>query len=160
MPSSDEWLGGDPPIASRFLFEVDGVEIGIFKEVKGLEANVGVEEIKEGGQNSFVRKVPGRMTWPEITFRRGLTESDALFEWFSKSSGTGFAGNQNSLKRTKATITAITHTGARLRSWHLVDAFPIKWRGPESFSVDNKVPLEEELTIAHHGFTSESFQVP
>jgi len=31
-------LGGDAPVASNFLFEVDGVEIGAFREVSGLQA--------------------------------------------------------------------------------------------------------------------------
>ncbi|MDP9093585.1 MAG: phage tail protein [Actinomycetota bacterium] len=155
MPSSDSPLGGDPPIANRFLFEVDGVEIGVFKEVRGLEVTVPTEEIREGGQNGFSYKVPGRMVWPNIVFRRGLTQSDALFTWMTKSSGEGFAGAQNKLKRSTGAITAITHTGKRLRSWQLQGVFPVRWKGPD-FSIDNKSALEEELEITHHGFRAET----
>jgi hypothetical protein len=84
-PASAQPLGGDLPTANAFLFEVDGVEIGVFREVHGLQVTVGVEEIREGGQNGFVRKVPGRMVWPNVVFRRGLTQSDALFDWLSRS---------------------------------------------------------------------------
>lgn len=159
MVSSLDHLGGDPAIASRFLFEVDGVEIGIFKEVRGLEVTVGTEEIKEGGQNGYVHKIPGRMTWPNIVFRRGLTQSDALFDWMAKSSGEGFAGNGNKLSRSTGAITAITHTGARLRSWQLQAVFPVRWKGPD-FGIDKKEALEEELEIAHHGFKSKTFSSP
>src|SRR5882757_8553585 len=137
MPSSDTHLGGDPPIGSRFLFEVDGIEIGIFKEVRGLEVTVPTEEIKEGGQNGFAHKIPGRMSWPNIVFRRGLTQSDALFEWLAKTSGEGFAGNGNKLSRSTGAITAITHTGERLRSWELRAVFPVRWKGPE-FGIEIK----------------------
>jgi len=72
MPSGDLPLGGEPPTASRFLFEVDGIEIGVFREVTGLAVTVGVQEIREGGQNGFVHKMPDRMTWPNLVFRRGV----------------------------------------------------------------------------------------
>jgi phage tail-like protein len=159
MPSSDEQLGGDPAIATRFLFEVDGVEIGIFKEVRGLEVTVPTEEIREGGQNGFIHKVPGRMTWPNIVFRHGLTQSDSLMDWLSKSSGPGFAGNQNKLSRSTGAITAITHTGERLRAWQLRAVFPVRWKGPD-FGIELKNALEEELEIAHHGFESKTYDAP
>jgi phage tail-like protein len=159
MPSSDNPLGGDPPVANRFLFEVDGIEIGVFREVKGLEVTVPTEDIREGGQNGFAHKVPGRMVWPNIVFRRGLTQSDALFDWMSKSSGEGYAGNQNKLKRSTGAITAITHTGERLRSWQLQAVFPVRWKGPD-FSIESKSVLEEELEITHHGFRAQTHTPP
>ena len=154
-PASAAPLGGDLPTANAFLFEVDGVEIGVFREVTGLHVTVGVEEIREGGQNGFVRKGPGRMVWPNIVFRRGLTQSDALFDWLGKSSGEGFASKNNKLVRTTGAITALDTTGARLRAWELNDVFPVRWKGPE-FKTGLNAPLEEELEIAHHGFKAQT----
>jgi len=151
MPSSDAPLGGDISIADRFLFEVDGVEIGIFREVTGLQVTVNVVEIAEGGQNSFTHKLPSRMSWPNIVFRRGLTQSDALFDWLQKSSGEGFAGNSDKLTRSTGAVTAIDAVGTRLRSWEFIDVFPVRWKGPD-FSVGDNSVLEEELEVAHHGF--------
>jgi phage tail-like protein len=152
-PSGSQALGGDPPSAARFLFEVDGVEIGVFRQVTGLEVTVGVTEIAEGGQNGFVHKVPGRMTWPNLVFRRGVTESDALFDWLNKSSGEGFAGNENRLTRCTGAVTAIDAVGTRLRSWEFSDVFPVRWKGPD-FEANTNEPLEEELEVSHHGFRS------
>ena len=45
--------------SATFLFEVDGVEIGRFMEAGGLEVSVETESVEEGGQNSFVHKLPG-----------------------------------------------------------------------------------------------------
>lgn len=157
MPTTSTLLnGGEPPIANSFLFEVDGVEIGIFREVKGLELTVTVQEIPEGGQNGFVHKMPGRVTWPNIVFKRGMTQGDAMFDWMSKTSGTGFAGNNSKLTRCTGAVSAISAVGVRLRSWEIIDAYPVKWRGPE-FNTDSRIPLEEELEIAHHGFTSKTY---
>jgi phage tail-like protein len=156
MPSSDLPLGADTPIASRFLFEIDGVEIGIFREVNGLQVTVEMVPIKEGGQNAFVHSVPGRMTWPNITFKRGLTQSDNLFAWLSKSSGEGFAGAGNKVTRSTGAITAITLQGRRLRSWTVQDALPVRWKGPD-FSATSSAILEEELEISHNGFKAETY---
>lgn len=152
-PSDIEPLGGDLPIADRFLFEVDGVEIGVFRQVSGLQVSVNVVEVAEGGQNGYTHKLPSRMTWPNIVFRRGLTQSDALFAWLQKSSGEGFAGNQNKLTRSTGAVTALDSTGRRLRAWEFMDVFPVRWKGPD-FSIGTSTPLEEELEVAHHGFRS------
>jgi len=151
MASSDTPLGGDLPLADRFLFELDGVELGVFREVTGLQVTVNVEEMREGGQNSFVHQLPGRMTWPHLVFRRGVTDSNALFDWFSKTSGEGFASNENKLTKSTGAVTVIDSAGIRLRSWEFIDVFPVRWKGPE-LSVETSQALEEELEIAHHGF--------
>ena len=153
MASSDITtpLGGDLPIANRFLFELDGVELGVFKEVTGLNVSVQTQEIREGGQNGYAHQVPGRMTWPNLVFRRGVTDSNALFDWFAKTSGEGFSANQNKLTKSTGAVTVIDAGGNRLRSWEFIDVFPVRWRGPD-FSVESADPLEEELEVTHHGF--------
>lgn len=152
---ASEPLGGDLPTASRFLFELDGVEIGVFREIQGLQVTVAVEEFREGGQNGFSHRVPGRMTWPNVVFKRGVTQGNALFDWLNKSSGEGFAANGNKLGRSTGAITALDHVGTRLRAWELIDVFPVRWKGPD-FSVESRDPLEEELEITHHGFRAKT----
>jgi phage tail-like protein len=154
MPSEEEPLGADDiTTGDRFLLEVDEIEIGVFREVSGLQVTVEVQEVAEGGQNSYTHKLPSRMSWPNITFKRGLTKSDALFDWLQKSSGEGFAGQGNALTRSTGAITVLDYLGNRLRSFDLIDVFPVRWKGPD-FSIGNTSPLEEELEIAHHGFRS------
>jgi len=155
---SDQTVGlsGLIPVSSQFLFEVDGVQIGIFGEVSGLELHVEVEEYSEGGENGYVHKFPGRMSWPHIVMKAGVTNSDALFQWVSKSSGEGYAAAGNKLNRCTGAITAIGTDGRRLRAWELQGAFPVRWTGPQ-FSVGSSEALQEELEIAHHGFKSRTF---
>jgi phage tail-like protein len=137
--------------AATFLVEVDGVEIGRFMEVNGLEVSIGVEEVEEGGENNYVHKLPGRMTWPNITLKRGITQNDTLLEWFSKSSGEQFAANGNRLTRSTAAITLLGPAAQRLRAWEFDGAFPVKWKGPD-FAVSSSDMAVEELEITHHGF--------
>ena len=137
--------------SATFLFEVDGVEIGRFMQVTGLEVSVSVEDVEEGGENNFVHKLPGRMSWPNITLKRGITQQDTLLDWLSKSSGEKFSAQGNKLTRSTAAITLIGPGDERLRSWEFFGAFPVKWKGPE-FSVESAESAVEELEITHHGF--------
>lgn len=142
--------------AARFLFEIDGVEIGRFQEVSGLQVDVTVEKIEEGGQNAFVHQLPGRMTWPNITLKRGVTQNDSLISWLNKASGEQFAANKNALKRSTAAITLVDAAGTRLRAWEFDGAFPVKWNGP-AFAASSTDMATEEIEIAHHGFRVKSF---
>lgn len=154
MPD-DQFLE-ESPYTATFMVEVDGREIGQFHQASGLELHVAVEEIPEGGQNGFVHKVPGRMSWPNIVLTRGVTQNDLFFDWVSESSGEGFAGHGNKLGRFTVAITMTSRQGKRLRSWELEGAFPVRWKGPQ-FASASADPLVEELEIAHHGFTSTTF---
>ena len=142
----------DAPFTGKFKFSVEGVgEIGAFTEVSGLSVEVDVVEIKEGGQNHFSHKVPGPMRWPNIVLKRGVTDSDNLFDWFAKTSGEGFAGEGNALKRTQGQVTVVDAKGDPVRAWAFEEAFPVKWTGPTMTSSSTDVAIEE-LEIAHHGF--------
>lgn len=149
----DDGYSNAQVMAATFLVEVDGIEIGRFQEVTGLEVEVEVEELTEGGENSYTHKLPGRMTWPNMVLRRGVTQSDNLLEWLTKSSGEQFSANHNKLERSTAAVTLISADGKRLRSWNFDGAFPVKWRGP-SFAAGSNDAAVEELEIAHHGFRS------
>ena len=142
----------DAPFTGKFKFSVEGVgEIGAFTEVTGLSVEVDVVEIKEGGQNHFSHKVPGRMRWPNIVLKRGVTDSDNLFDWFAKTSGEGFSGEGNALARTQGQVTVLDAKGDPLRAWAFEEAFPVKWTGPTMTASSSEVAIEE-LEIAHHGF--------
>ena len=149
MPNDN--FDGQRITSATFLFEVDGVEIGRFMEVSGLEVEVSVEELEEGGQNSFVHRLPGRMSWPNIRLKRGITQNDTLLQWLGKSSGEQFAAGGNKLARSTAAITLMGPAGDRLRTWSFDGAFPVKWKGPEFATASNEMAVEE-LEITHHGF--------
>src|SRR6478609_5236490 len=148
---ANDGFDGQRVTGATFLVEVDGVEIGRFMEVSGLQVTVGIEEISEGGENSYVHKLPGRMTWPNLVLKRGITQQDTLLTWLNKSSGEQFAANSNTLTRSTAAITLMGPSGDRLRAWNFDGAFPVKWTGP-SFAADSNEMAVEELEIAHHGF--------
>ncbi len=142
----------DAPFTGQFVFSVDGIgEIGAFTEVGGLTVEVEIEELNEGGQNHFAHRLPGRMKWPNIVLKRGITDADNLFEWFWKTSGEGFQGQGSKLERTHGEIAVLDAARQRVRSWKFEEAFPVKWSGPR-FAASSREVAVEELEIAHHGF--------
>lgn len=152
--SSDDAFNSGRIYAATFIFEVDGVEIGHFQEVSGLEVSIETEPLAEGGQNGFVHHLPGRMTWPNIVLKRGVTQNDSLLTWLTKSSGEQFANNNNTLTKSTAAITLTGPGGKRLRAWNFDGVYPVKWTGPQ-FAVDATDIASEQLEISHQGFKAE-----
>lgn len=138
--------------AGQFVLSLDGVEVGAFSEVSGLSVEVKVETIDEGGQNEFSHKVPGRMQWPNLVLKAGVTSNSALFDWFRRSSGAGL--EQDYLQRTTVGLALIDGQGEIVRAWELDGAFPVKWSGPQ-FAAGSREVAMETLEIAHHGLLAE-----
>ena len=140
---------------ATFIFEVDGVEIGRFTEVSGLKVEIDVEEFEEGGESGFVHKLPGRLKWPNLVLKRGVTNDDNLLHWLQKSVGDGMVKRKGKAERTTAALTLVGANAKRLRTWTFEDALPVSWTGP-SFAATSDDMAEEELEIAHHGFRSKT----
>jgi phage tail-like protein len=143
----------DPPFAGKFVFTVEGQTIGAFTEVSGLSVSIDVEELAEGGQNQYTHKLPGRMKWPNLVLKRGITNTDNLFEWFAKSSGDGFAGSGNRLDRHNGAVELRDAAGKTVRKWEFTGAYPVKWSGPK-LAASAKDLAVEELEVCHRGFTT------
>ena len=141
----------DPPWAARFVLSVDDLEIGTFTEVSGLAVSIEVEELAEGGQNQFTHKLLGRMTWPNLVLKRGITDSDALFSWLTSCSGEGFTGSGNKIKPRDGEVRLLDPSGEPARTWQFTGARPVRWAGP-TFAASATDLAVEELELAHHGF--------
>ncbi len=140
--------------AGQFILSLDGIEIGAFSEVSGLSVEIKVETIDEGGQNEFSHKVPGRMQWPNLVLKSGVTTNSALFDWFRRSSGTGLEAGDAYLQRTTVGLALVDGAGEIVRTWELDGAFPVKWSGPQ-FAAGSREVAMETLEIAHHGLVAE-----
>ena len=153
--SADSQFEAAGATAATFIFEVDGVEIGRFSEVSGLQVDVDVEEFVEGGESGFIHKLPGRLKWPNLVLKRGVTNDDNLLNWLQTSVGDGLVKRKGKANRTTAALTLVGATAKRLRTWSFEDALPVRWTGP-TFAAASEDLAEEELEIAHHGFRSKT----
>src|SRR5215472_19093942 len=73
--------------ACRFYVEIGdgGKQIqAVFTELSGLQVEMQVMEYEEGGTNSFVHRLPGRLKVGNITLKHGLTKSNDFLKWCMK----------------------------------------------------------------------------
>ena len=117
----------DPPFVGRFVFEVEGRQIGAFTEVSGLGVTIDVEDVPEGGQNAYTHKLLGRMKWPNLVLKRGITDTNALFEWLMECSGDGFA-KQNRVIGLPGKVSVLNSKGKPVRTWEFENAMRSSWR--------------------------------
>lgn len=134
---------------ANFSFEIEGQEVGRFAEVSGLSVTVEVKDIDEGGDNESAQWVGGRLKWPNLKLKRGLTRSDVLWKWLKRTSGNLYDGEK--LETYDATLKLLAADGRVMRKWVFRDVLPVKWTGP-SFVVDKDDIATEELEFVHHGF--------
>lgn len=142
----------DPPFTGGFVLTVDGVEIGAFTEVTGLAVTLDLEEIAEGGNNEATVKVPGRLKWPNLVFKRGITTDDNLFSWMITSAGDGYDGGGRKLTRHTGSVALLDSTHAKVREWKFREAMPVRWTGP-ALAAASSALATEELEVCHGGFT-------
>lgn len=135
-----------PYMTYRFAIEIDGIEEG-YAEATGLQAEVQTEDVREGGVNEFFHKVIKGGAYQNIVLKRGLTNSNTLWNWH-------YMVITGQIKRKDVSIILYDHQGNEQWRWNFVDAFPVKWTGPD-FKADGNSIAFESLEFAHHGFTKE-----
>lgn len=138
-----------PALSLRFDVQIDGVDLGLFTELEGLEAEYEVEEYVEGGQNDFVHILPVRRKYQNLKLTRAIdNQSGRLASWFSTFGPTGGGS------RTQGSVKAINANSETVATWTIKDVWPVKYSGPSLSSSSDEVATET-LELAHHGFTQE-----
>lgn len=131
----------------QHLFKVDvGTQsAGYFNECTGLEMSVKTEEVREGGLNEYVHKLPGRVEYGNLVLKRGYLVSNELFKWCLSMT------NRTSITRKDVTVGLVkSDDGTTIYSWTFKDAYPVKWSGPQ-FRVDGNAIAVESIELAHRG---------
>lgn len=132
-------------VAWRFYVQVDDIIYGEFTECSGLEANREVTSFTEGGRMTPIM-LPGRVTYTNITLRRGIISS-ALVDWFTEGDSSGRPEHRS------LTIYLATTDGIPLFYWDVTGAYPINWTGPQ-LSADGNSLAVESLELARGGTAS------
>ena len=60
---------------------IEGLLVAGFSEVSGLQAETEVEEVREGGVNDYVYKLPKGTKYQNLTLKKGMTISNDLWDW-------------------------------------------------------------------------------
>lgn len=143
-----QYAVADPFFAAKFWVEIGGLTTAYFTECSGLSAETEVTEYAEGGLNDYVHKLPTRTRYTNITLRRGWVETDDLWKWYSDVIAGQIRTKPVSIILYENKVEAAAQPKAR---WDLVNAYPVKWQGPE-FRADSNTVAVETLEIAHSGW--------
>jgi phage tail-like protein len=133
----------DPHPSHRFYVEIGQRREAIFTEVSGLQAEMEVKEVAEGGVNSYVHRLPGPAKVSNLTLKRGMTSSNFFYQWYSQIA-------RGEIKRENVSVVLYDTTGVELLRWNFIKAYPIKWIGPQ-FQADSTATAIESLELAHEG---------
>lgn len=143
-----------PPVG--FYFTVQSASFrskfdASFQEVSGLAAERPVEEIKEGGENRFAHRVPGRAKYSNLVLKRGLVTSGSDFAtWCREALESGL---NRPLQPYDLDVMLLDPDAVPLMTWSFVRAWPVKWSVSDFNAQENKLVVET-LELAYAYFTA------
>ncbi len=129
---------------------------GGFQECSGLEIELDVQELQEGGRNDGVIRRIGRAKYQPIVLKRGMFSQQAgqranpeLWSWLQR------IASGERVVRFDGTIDVLDTTGHQIVArWTFVRGLPAKVSGPQLNAKTGEIAIEE-LHIAHEGLTLE-----
>jgi phage tail-like protein len=134
----------DPYAAFNFLVEIEGLLVGGFSEVSGLQIESATEDYREGGRNDYVHKLPGPTRYAQnLVLKRGLTDIDTLWAWQQDVAS-------GKIERRNGTIYMLSRLGVPTMWWDFIEAYPVKWIGPQ-FRADANTLAFETIELVHKG---------
>lgn len=129
----------DPYLNFRFRVEIEGIQQASFMECMGLGSHIEVVEYREGGDVASVRKLAGRVSYPDIVLKWGVTDSQELYKWHLQVI-------QGQLQRKNGSVALLDAQGNEKLRWNFFNAWPSKWDGPTLNAMGNDVAIES-LTL-------------
>lgn len=122
-----------------FRVEISGVTAAAFSAVDGLELRTDVIQFANG-DNTQIRKRPGRTHCANIVLRRGRLQSSELWQWYTRV----IAGQ---VDRRSGSIILLDDDMNEVLRYNFFEGWPCRWK---SFALDanSDGALVEELEIA------------
>jgi len=128
------WI--DPYRAYNFKLEIQGVTEGHFTECSGIGVKVDVINYREGGNSQILHRLPGPVSYADITLRYGLTKSAQMWEWF-------LSAVKGKVDRRNISIILMDNDGVtEVMRWNLEKAWIAEWRGAPLDASGHEVAVE------------------
>ena len=138
--------------AFNFLVNVDGGEtFGGFSDVSGLGTDITIAEYRNGNEKeNHVRKIPGIHKVGDVTLKRGVIDSQSLWDWIKDTRTNGVAAQKN------VVITLLDEAQNAVQSWKLRGVVPMKYTGPTLAAKGGGDVAMEELVLSAEAIEIES----
>jgi len=108
----------------NFRVEIEGALVSGFASVSGLSAETEVIEYRSG-DDSLVRKLPGRLKYSNIVLKRGYVSNDILHDWIQATLVPGAA-----VERHDGALILQDKAGNEIVRYNFYEGWPCKWEGP------------------------------
>lgn len=140
-----------PPVGFHFRVEFTFLpsesKDARFQEVSGLGAELGVEEVVEGGENRFTHRLPTYAKYSNLILKRGLLADSELIDWCKN------AIENFEFEPATVNVTLLNEQHQPLAdTYSFVNAWPVKWTVSDLKAQDNSIVVET-LEIAYNYFT-------
>jgi phage tail-like protein len=134
----------DPILSFNFAVEISGIIMAAFNDVSGLQAEIEVNEYREGGVNGYMHKRAGPAKYPSnLILKKGITDSQELWSWYCQVL-------QGTIQRKSLDVVLMDCAGSEQRRWTFQNAYPVKWAGPDFKAQSSEVAIES-MELAHEG---------
>jgi phage tail-like protein len=121
-------------VAFRFVVLVDNIPNGAFTECAVPVVEWEIEEVKEGGLNTYTHQLPGRRKGTKVTLKNGVGSLPLLL-WYLDCMSEKFS-------RRSITLNLLGPLLIPVMVWHIENAYPVKWTGPQLKSSDNTIAIQ------------------
>lgn len=142
--------GPDEALSLRFQVHVDNVagiqigDLGDWQKCEGLSVEFDIFEYKEGGENGYIHRLPGRAKYQNVKLTRPINpQSGTVAKWVA----TVLASKAT----TTASVIVLDASGKEVAHWNLTGVYPARWTGPTLDVTQNQVATEV-LEMSHNGF--------
>ncbi len=140
-----------PPVGFHFKVEFNFSEKNQndarFSEVSGLSAELGIEEVAEGGENRFSHRLPSRAKYSNLILKRGLFTDSALIDWCRD------AIEYFWFDPITVDVTLLNENHEPVaETYSFIRAWPVKWSVSDFKATDNSLVVET-LELAYNYFT-------
>jgi len=139
-------IRNDPYLSFNFLVEIEGLLVGGFSEVTGLQIETEVKDYREGGLNEYIHKLAGPTRYPaNLTLKHGLIDIETLWSWHQDIT-------QGIIERKNGTIYLLDQKRLPAMWWDFMEAYPVKWSGPDLNAGSSTVAMEA-VELVHKGIS-------
>jgi phage tail-like protein len=127
----------------KFGGDENALGVGGFSDVSGLTTDITIAEYRNGNDKvNHVRKVPGIYKVGDVTLKRGVINSEALWVWITQTRTSGIGGQRD------VTITLLDEAMAPVQVWTLRRCVPMKYTGPTLAGKGGGDVAVEELVLS------------
>ena len=139
-----------PVPTSRFIVEIDGIDIAGFSGVQLPQAGIEEGEYREGNQPPQDQQLWGQSEYDDLTLERGVRAGELqLYEWFKQVQQGKMAEAEKSIA-----VSILNSTGEPAVRYEFTRAWPKEYSPPEldAFATGRENVATEEITIAYERF--------